>query len=74
MSPVTCQLTTFNPRTDFALSNGFRSPASDYLSGAMFIAYVATLRTALWRAAYRDDMLKGLADKMLIEIYALHNA
>jgi len=40
----------------------------------MFIAYVATLRTALWRAAYRDDMLKGLADKMLIEIYALHNA
>ena len=42
MSPVTCQLTTFNPRTDFALSNGFRSPASDYLSGAMFIAYAAT--------------------------------
>src|SRR5664279_3129611 len=42
MSPVTCQLTTFNPRTDFALSNGFRSPASDYLSGAMLIAYAAT--------------------------------
>jgi hypothetical protein len=32
------------------------------------------LRTALWRAAYRDDMLKGRADKMPIEIYALHNA
>jgi hypothetical protein len=32
------------------------------------------LRTAFWRAAYRDDMLKGLADKMLIENYALHNA
>ena len=32
------------------------------------------LRTALWRVAYRDDMLKDLADKMLIEIYALHNA
>lgn len=42
MSPVTCQLTTFNPRTDFALSNGFRSPASDYLFGAMLIAYAAT--------------------------------